>query len=160
MQKNDLSRRELVKKVALAGVVAGAASQLQGAPPKEASSAPAGSKFGPQLIQPAKEGREKHAPVISAPSKVESGTPFDVEITVGKEKKHPNVDVHHIKWIQLFVKEEGGKPLVHVATFDMGPTYAEPKVRFPVALEKTATLYALAYCNIHGVWENSVTVKV
>lgn len=156
----NLSRRELVKKVALTGVIAGAATQIQGAPPREGSSAKAGSKFGPQLIQPAKEGREKHAPVINAPGKAAAGEPFEVEVVVGKEKRHPNTDAHQIKWIQVFSKEADGKPLVHVATFDMGPAYAEPKVRFPVILEKTSTLFALAYCNLHGVWENSVTVKV
>lgn len=159
MQKKDLSRRDLVRKIALTGAIAGAATGVRGAD-YGAPAAAAGSKFGPELIQPAQEGREKHAPDISAPEKVESGTPFEVEVTVGKEKRHPNIDIHHIKWLQVFAKESGAKPMVHVATFDMGPGYAEPKVRFPMMLKKTSTLYVLAYCNIHGVWENSVTVKV
>jgi superoxide reductase len=158
MEKKNVSRRDFAKKAALTGIAAGAFGTLDGAP--YGSSKSKGSQFGKELIQPEHEGKEKHAPVITAPSKAKEGEAFEVEVSVGKEKKHPNSSAHHIKWIQLFTKEAGDTPMVHVATFDMGPGYADPRVRFPVILETTAKLYALAYCNLHGVWESSVTVKV
>lgn len=162
MSRTKLSRRELVKKAALTGAAVGSSVSLYGAAYGSGSSTGSStpSQFGKQLIQPEHEGKEKHVPIITAPGKVKKGEPFEVEVVVGKEKRHPNTIVHHIKWIQLFAKESDDTPMVHVATYDMGPTYAEPHVRFPVMLERTAKLYVLAYCNLHGVWENSLTVTV
>ena len=118
------------------------------------------ARFGDVVVPPEKEGREKHVPHIEAPAKVKAGEPFEVTVIVGKEVAHPNAIEHHIKWIQLYAKEEGDRPVIHVATFDMGPTYAAPRVTLPVILKKSSTLYALDYCNIHGVWDNSVEVAV
>jgi len=118
------------------------------------------ARFAEVIIPPEKEGKEKHVPHIEVPAKVKAGEPFQVTVIVGKEVLHPNTIEHHIKWIQVYAKEEGARPVVHVGTFDLGPTYAEPKVTFPVMLKKSTTLYALEYCSIHGVWDNSVRVEV
>jgi len=118
------------------------------------------ARFGDVVIPPEHEGKEKHVPHIEAPATAKAGEPFQVTVTVGKEVPHPNTIEHHIKWIQVYAKEAGQRPLVHVGTFDLGPTYAAPTVTFPVILRKTSTLYALEYCNIHGVWDNAVEVTV
>lgn len=104
---------------------------------------------------------EKHVPVIRVPEKVRAGEEFEVTINVGEKVPHPNTVEHHIKWIQIFA-EIGGRNHnpVHVATFDLGPTVAEPKVKFRMKLDKSATLIALEYCNLHGVWENTVRIGV
>jgi superoxide reductase len=105
--------------------------------------------------------KEKHTPVIKAPEKVRASEEFEVIINVGEKIPHPNTIEHHIKWIQAFaeVEERAFNP-VHVATFDLGPAFAEPKVKFRMKLEKTANLIASIYCNLHGMWENSVKIKV
>lgn len=118
------------------------------------------ARFGDVLIPPEQEGREKHVPHIEVPAKVKAGEAFQVTVTVGKEVPHPNTIEHHIKWIQVYAKEEGARPVVHVGTFDLGPTFADPKVTFTAMLRKSSTLYALEYCNIHGVWDNSAKVEV
>ena len=118
------------------------------------------ARFGDVLIPPEQEGKEKHVPHIQAPAKVKAGEAFQVTVTVGKEVPHPNTIEHHIKWIQVYAKEEGGRPVVHVGTFDLGPTFADPKVTFTAMLRKSSTLYALEYCNVHGVWDNSAKVEV
>ncbi|MBD3181586.1 desulfoferrodoxin [Candidatus Poribacteria bacterium] len=118
------------------------------------------ARFGDVIIPPEEEGKEKHVPHIQAPDKVKAGESFELEVVVGKEVAHPNTIEHHIKWIQVYAKQEGSRPVVHVATLDMGPTFADPKVTFTAMLEKTSTIYALEYCNIHGVWDNSVKVEV
>ena len=117
-------------------------------------------KFGDVLVSPENEGREKHVPHIEAPAKVAADEPFEVKVVVGKEVAHPNTIEHHIKWIQLFAKKNGDRPAVHVATFDLGPSYAFPTVTVPIKLNKTSTLFALEFCNVHGIWENSVKVEV
>ena len=159
MKKNTMTRRDLAKAAAATGLALGAAQPILGAGSSSRTSGP-GKRLGDELIPAAKEGREKHAPHLTAPAKASAGVPFTVEVIVGKEKRHPNTIEHHIKWVQLFAKEDGDKPIVHIATFDLGPAFAEPRITVPVMLEKTSTLYVLAYCNIHGVWENSAVVRV
>ena len=118
-------------------------------------------RFGDLVYPPEKEGKEKHVPVIDAPDVVKAGQPFLVSVTVGKEVPHPNLVEHHIKWIAVYadVDQRPWNP-VHVATFDMGPSFAKPKITFTMKLDKAATLYALEYCNIHGLWEYSKRVEV
>ena len=118
------------------------------------------ARFGDVVIAPEDEGKEKHVPQIHAPASAKAGEPFDVTVIVGEEVAHPNTIEHHIKWIQLFAKPDSKRPTVHIGTFDLGPTFAVPRVTVPVILEESATLYALEYCNIHGVWDNSLQVTV
>jgi len=118
------------------------------------------ARFGDVIAPPEKEGKEKHVPQIEAPATVKAGEPFEVTVIVGKEVAHPNTIEHHIKWVQIYAKEDGARPVVHVGTFDLGPTYAAPTVTIPLILEKSATIYALEYCNLHGVWDNAAEVTV
>ena len=99
--------------------------------------------------------------IIEAPEEVKAGEEFEVRVVVGKTVPHPNTVEHHIKWIMVFV-EEGGRAFnpIHVATFGLGPGYGEPKVSFRLRLNKNSRIWALSYCNLHGLWENSREVRV
>jgi len=145
-----MKRREALMGSALAaGLVAGNAF------------AASDKRFGDVIIPPEKEmGKEKHVPMITAPPSAKAGQPFDVTVEVGKTVPHPNTVAHHIKWIQLYAKEEESQYAVQVGFFDFGPTFASPKVTVPVILQKNATLYAVEHCNIHGLWDYSVDVIV
>lgn len=113
------------------------------------------------IIPPAEEmGKEKHVPIIDSPSSAKMNEPFEVTITVGKTVPHPNTTAHHIKWIQLVAEEAGSKYVKELASVEPGPTYAKPTITVPVMLKKKSTLYALEYCNIHGLWDYSVQVAV
>jgi len=160
MEGKGLNRREFIKSAAIAGVAAYTAHSVFALETTQKGEGAKMARFGEVIIPPDKEGKEKHVPQIEAPAKVKAGEPFQVTVIVGKEVPHPNTLEHHIKWIQVYAKGEGARPAVHVATFDLGPTYAEPKVTFPVILKTSSVLYALEYCNIHGVWDNSVEVEV
>ena len=118
------------------------------------------ARLGDVIIPPEKEGKEKHVPHLEAPDKVKKGERFEVKVHVGKETPHPNLLEHHIEWVKLFAKEDGPKPVVHVASAEFGPTYGEPITTFTVILQKTSDLIAIEQCNIHGLWENSVKVEV
>jgi superoxide reductase len=118
------------------------------------------ARFAEVIIPPEKEGKEKHVPHIEAPAKVKAGEPFQITVIVGKEVPHPNTIEHHIEWIQVYAKYEGARPVVQLGSFDFGATFAEPKVTFTAMLEKNSTIYALEYCNIHGVWDNSAEIEV
>ncbi|MFC1651194.1 class II SORL domain-containing protein [Candidatus Latescibacterota bacterium] len=118
-------------------------------------------RFGDTIIPPSKEsGKEKHVPIIDAPASVKAGEPFSVTVEVGKTVPHPNTVEHHIAMIQLYVLDEDSMFTVNVGTFNLGPTVAAPKISIPVMIQKNSTLYALGYCNLHGVWDYSVEVKV
>jgi len=149
-----MKRREIIRNSALLAGAAVTGSVLAQTPG-------GGERFGDSIIPPSQEmGKEKHVPIIDAPASVKAGEPFMVTITVGKVVPHPNTVEHHIKWVQLFVKEDGAKNDIDVSKGDFGPTYANPAITVPVMLKKDSTLYALSYCNIHGVWDYTVKVKV
>jgi superoxide reductase len=109
-----------------------------------------------QLIKGAtEEGKEKHVPVIELVDCPDCGHRV-VKITVGKEVPHPNLPEHHIKWIALFGVKSG--VAVHIATFDLGPTYGVPTVTTHGNLESFSELIAIEYCNIHGLWESNLAL--
>jgi len=101
---------------------------------------------------------ETHTPKITAPDKVKAGEEFQVTITVGP---HPNTVQHSIRKIKVYFAEEG-RPFnpIHLATVELEPEYAEPKVTLTVKLKKSGTIYAVEYCNLHGLWEARKEVVV
>ena len=107
---------------------------------------------------PAAAKKETHMPRIEAPDTVKKGEPFRVTIRVGP---HPNEPGHSVRRIEVWFAEEGRQfNPVHVATLILEPGYGEPEVTLTLRLEKSGTLYALAYCNLHGVWEARKEIRV
>jgi len=114
-------------------------------------------RLGDLIKTAEQEGKEKHVPVIEVSDCPEPGCSGKVvKVIVGKEVPHPNTVEHHIKWIMLFGVKGG--VAVHIATFDLGPTYGAPEVTLHVNLEGFSELIAVEYCNIHGLWESSHTL--
>ncbi|MTI46431.1 class II SORL domain-containing protein [Sporosalibacterium faouarense] len=108
---------------------------------------------------------EKHVPVIHVPEKVKAGEGFDLKISIGDEIKHPNTLEHHISWFKVFFHAEGSKFPVELGTFQFsahgeGDMFDEPVSLTHVKLNKSGTIHALSYCNIHGLWENSIDITV
>jgi len=124
-----------------------------------------------ERIQEADWKTEKHVPVIECPDQVKAGEFFEVKVSIGKEIAHPNTTEHHIRWIQLYFHPEGEKFTYHLGSYEFsahgeavaganqGPAYAEPQVTATVKLTKSGTLYALALCNIHGLWQSAKEIK-
>lgn len=125
-----------------------------------------------ELLQSADWKTEKHVPVIEAPEAVKAGETVTVKVSVGKEIAHPNTTEHHIRWIKLYFKPEGGKFAYELAAFDFtahgesvdgankGPVYTDPVATAAIKLSSPGTLLATAYCNIHGLWESSQAIKI
>jgi len=124
------------------------------------------------MLQTADWKTEKHVPVIEAANKVKKGDSIEVNLSVGKEIPHPNTTEHHIAWIVVDFLPKGEKFPYHVARADFsthgastqGPNtstlYTQPKVTFNIKSEKSGTIVAVSYCNIHGFWENNKEVIV
>ncbi len=116
-----------------------------------------------ELLQRADWKSEKHVPVIEV---LEKSGKVKVWVSVGKEISHPNKTEHHIVWIEVYFKPEGSKfpYMVGKADFvahgasvegpDTSTVYAEPDVILSFKTEKSGTIYAFSYCNIHGLWVN------
>lgn len=111
-------------------------------------------KFGEFVKGAVNEGKEKHVPFIEV-KKCEDCSETNVTIVVGKEVKHPNLPEHHIAWIQLYGVKANGQ-FVSLLHADFAPVFSEPCVHICIKKEEFKSLIALEYCNIHGVWENSM----
>lgn len=117
------------------------------------------------LLQSADWKSEKHVPVIEI---LKKGKIVKVKASVGKEIEHPNKTEHHIKWIELYFKPDGGKFPYQIGKYDFsthgastdGPdtssVYSVPEITSKFKTDKSGTIYAFSYCNIHGLWVNSI----
>ena len=120
-----------------------------------------------ERIQRADWKKEKHVPVIEAPDQVPADEFLEVKVTLGKEIAHPNTTEHHISWITLYFQPEGVKFTHQVGHFEFsahgeastgpntGPVYTHHEASTSLKINEPGTLYALALCNIHGLWETS-----
>ncbi len=118
-----------------------------------------------QFLQTGDWKGEKHVPVIHAPEKIKAGEGFDLKISIGDEIKHPNTLEHYIAWFKVFFHPEGAKFPVQIGSYNFtahgeNGIYDEPVALTHVKLDKSGTFYAVSYCNIHGLWENSKDIVV
>ena len=69
-----------------------------------------------EIIQSADWKTEKHVPVIEAPATANAGEAIAIQVSVGKEIANPNTTEHHIRWIKLYFKPDGGKFASEIGT--------------------------------------------
>lgn len=124
------------------------------------------------LFQNADWKKEKHVPVIEAPAEVKKGEFFALKLSVGKEIPHPNTAEHHICWIEVYFLAEGEKFPCQIGRFEFnahgesaqGPNtstvFTNPEVAASFKSDKSGTILASSYCNIHGLWQNSQKLEV
>jgi len=129
------------------------------------------SRLG-EKIQQSDWKTEKHVPVIECPDTVSADTVFDVKVSVGKEIAHPNTTEHHIRWINVFFQAADGKFPYQVGRYEFdahgesadgpnkGPVYTNPSAVVSLKINKPGTIYAVAYCNIHGLWDSAKEIKI
>ncbi|MCD4779664.1 MAG: class II SORL domain-containing protein [Candidatus Omnitrophica bacterium] len=115
---------------------------------------------------------EKHVPTIVAPDKAAKGEVFSIEVSVGKEIAHPNTSVHHIGWIEVYFFPEGEKFPIQISRCeftshgasaqgsDTSTIYSVPAANIFFKTEKSGTILASSYCNIHGLWEGSQAITI
>ena len=125
-----------------------------------------------ELFQQADWKTEKHIPVIEAQGSVKKQELIKITLTVGKEIAHPNTTEHHIRWIAVFFHPKGEKFPYQIGRFEFtahgesvqapntSTVYTHPAVTCSFKTEKSGTILASSYCNIHGLWENSKELTV
>jgi superoxide reductase len=104
------------------------------------------------------EGKEKHVPTMT----IDKGHKEDVDIVrvvVGHEAPHPNTVEHHIVWIELYGVRKDNDQIISLGRAACAPVFSNPNVRFQInQIGDFKAFHALAYCNIHGLWSNSLEV--
>ncbi len=125
-----------------------------------------------ERIQKADWKTEKHVPVIECPDQVKADEYFDVKVGLGKEVAHPNTTEHHIRWVSLYFHPEGGKFTYDIGHFEFdahgestdgpneGPVYTNHVATASMKTTQPGTLHAVAYCNIHGLWESTKEIAL
>jgi superoxide reductase len=104
------------------------------------------------------EGKEKHVPTITIDKGHKEGMDI-VRVVVGHEVPHPNTAEHHIAWIELYGVKKDGDQLIHLGRAAWIPVYSNPNVRFQInQIGDFKSFYALACCNIHGLWGSSLEI--
>ena len=115
---------------------------------------------------------EKHVPVIEAPEKVKKEDPVKITVSVGKQIPHPNTTEHHIRWIEVYFLPKGEKFPYQIGRFEfnahgestqapnISTIYTQPGVTFDFKTQKSGSIFATSYCNIHGLWEGSKELEV
>jgi len=123
-----------------------------------------------ELLQSGDWKAEKHVLAIEILEKKDGRV--TAEASVGKEIPHPNTTAHHISWIEVYFLPEGEKFPYLIGRYefaahgasaggaDTSGVYSEPVVRFPFRTEKGGTILAKSYCNVHGLWANSLKLGI
>ncbi|MCP4577688.1 MAG: desulfoferrodoxin [Deltaproteobacteria bacterium] len=80
-----------------------------------------------------------------------------IRVVVGHGEPHPNTVAHHIAWIELYGVRKNNDKVIALGRVACAPYFSNPNVRFQVNhIEDFKAFHALAYCNIHGLWVNSL----
>ncbi len=99
---------------------------------------------------------KKHVPLVIAPKEVKKGQWFQVEVKVGFQIEHPSTPGHWIEEITILVD---GKKISELENEIGG--IASPNGYFTIRLNESATIEAIADCNLHGKWiSEPVKIKV
>ena len=124
------------------------------------------------LFQSADWKKEKHTPVIEIIGKAKRAEPINMKVMVGKEVTHPNTTEHHIRWIDVYFLPEGEKFPYEIGKSEFtahgastggsnsSTIYSDPITSFTFKTEKHGTIIAFSFCNIHGLWQNTLELKL
>lgn len=124
------------------------------------------------LFQSADWKQEKHVPVIEAPERAKKSEWINLTVSVGKEIPHPNTTEHHIRWIVVYFAPDAEKFPYQIGRYEFdahgesaqGPNtstiFTHPAITSTFKTDKSGTLLASAYCNIHGLWQSAKKITI
>ena len=125
-----------------------------------------------ELLQSADWKTEKHVPVIEATDKAKKGEWIKASVSVGKEIPHPNTTAHHIRWVAVHFLPDGEKFPYEIARVefsahgestqgaDTSTVFTHPLAVVNFKTDKSGTIFAASYCNIHGFWQGSKKIAI
>ena len=111
----------------------------------------------PLIIKSADSTIEKHVPIIKQDR---NGDEIKLTVSIGDKILHPNTVEHHIKWVEVYFIQEGTEiPHAIGKTEFAGHNdliLTKPKTSFSFKTRKKGSILAIAYCNIHGLWQSEM----
>jgi len=104
------------------------------------------------------EGKEKHVPTMTIDKGHKEGRDI-VRVVVGHEEPHPNTVEHHIAWIELYGVRKDDDQVISLGRAACAPIFSNPNVRFQInQIGDFKAFHSLTFCNIHGLWSDSLEV--
>ncbi len=104
-----------------------------------------------KIHAPAEEtGKEKHVPFIELHGD-------KIKVSCGKDIMHPSTAEHYIGWIKLYGLDKEGL-FRELGSANPTPGITNPVAVFAVDGNNYKELHALIYCNVHGLWENTLVI--
>ena len=110
--------------------------------------------------------------MIEAVAKAKKSEWIPLTVTVGKEIPHPNSTAHHIRWIEVYFQAKGEKFPYQLARVefvahgesaqgaDTSTIFTHPEAVFKFKSDKSGTIFASSYCNIHGLWQSAKDIEI
>ena len=102
------------------------------------------------------EGSEKHVPFIQV-VECEGCGELSVTVKIGENIFHPSTVEHHIQHIGLHGLTQDNK-VVFISRFELGGANTIPYVKIHIRKDIFKTIFAVALCNLHGLWESSIEI--
>ena len=96
---------------------------------------------------------KKHVPIIDSPKVVKTNESFSLKIKIGgiDGVEHPNSLSHWINWVTIYAGER------LISRIEFGSELTDKYVaEIKTTLNKSTTLKAQAFCNLHGIWEGNI----
>ena len=114
------------------------------------------AKISDFIKKGSEEGKEKHVPSIRV-VECEGCGELSVTVKVGENIFHPSTPEHYIVYIELFGVNQDNK-LIVITKFELGKENTIPYVKTHIKKGIFKSLIATSFCNVHGLWENSVEI--
>ncbi|MGM0770289.1 MAG: desulfoferrodoxin family protein [Halobacteriota archaeon] len=102
--------------------------------------------------------KERHIPTIEVIRNYEGTGKEYIRVFVGENAIHPNTPEHHIEYIELYGRTKMMDTVtIGRATFGLG---VKPDAVFGlVNFGKYREFCTIAYCNVHGPWQNCIEIR-
>jgi superoxide reductase len=116
--------------------------------------------------------QNKHLPVIQAPDRVKKGKYFNFKVVVNKETPLPERELPQRFWFTVyFLPRESGTPYQVVQplfsaqkeAWKTKDSFENPvlyQASFKFKTEKAGTIYAAAYCPLHGLSQSGSPIEI
>lgn len=152
-----MERRQALKSVGIAALAVGGTALLADGHGGKNHSMPSKENMNRVQMKPVDPKNPtnyelKHMPEIKLGKTDKKGF-TTVKITVGKNGIiHPSVENHWIDYIELWADKK------IVGRTELQPVLSRGYAYFKINSKNVKTLTAVAGCNLHGIWEDSITL--
>ncbi|UGV39873.1 desulfoferrodoxin [Methanococcoides orientis] len=102
--------------------------------------------------------KERHIPIIEVLRNYNDTGKEYIRVVVGENAIHPNTPEHHIEYIELYGRTKM-MDTVTIGRVTFGPGVKPDAIFGLVNFGKYREFCAIAYCNVHGPWQNCIEIR-